>query len=213
MVTLEMKTSRVVPRKKEQKKEAVTNEPLSVSSIRDESRNLVKTIISRNKAKEFTLSPTLGYSDQETSVSPTSEKVTQQDRKVKLRPIIDTFRQERVKDILIKKKQREKTRIQELEEELITLRSQVTPETSYLPEILEEYERILSTQEIPIYKTSTVDTGIKVVVIPSTTESIVQQLKMIEEERMVESQITTLKVRTMRPTTMPIVNRELRKST
>ncbi len=35
---------------------------------------------------------------------------------------------------------------------------------------------------------------------------------MIEEERMAESQVATLKVRTMRPTTIPTVDREVRKT-
>ena len=76
-----------------------------------------------------------------------------------------------MKNIPIKKKQRDVIGNQELKEELITLRSQKSSEMLYLPEILEEYERILSTQKTPIYRTSTVNTGIKVIVIPSTTES------------------------------------------
>ncbi len=105
MVTQEMRASRIVPRRKGQKKEAVNNKPLSVSSNRDEFRNLAKTT-------------TPGYSDQEALVSPMNGKVTKQVGKVKkLRPIIDMIRQEGVKDIPIKKRQRDKTGNQDVEEE------------------------------------------------------------------------------------------------
>ena len=211
MVTQEMKTNRLVPEKKEQKKEETTDEPFLVTSVKEGFTTLAEPTTTRYKAKEFLTS---SYSDHETSISPRNEKDTKKIRKVKkLIPIIDIIRQEGVKDIPIKKEQRGKTENQGLDEEPVTLRSLVTPETSNLPEILEEYEEVLSTKETPIYKTSTINTGIRAVVTPITTENTVQDLKMIEEEKTVEPQIATLKARPMRPTTMLIVNKQSRRST